>query len=394
VKAVQIEDGVYWVGAIDWALRDFHGYSTHRGTTYNSYLVIDDQVTLIDTVKAPFFGEMLERIGSVVNPKEIQNIITNHVELDHSGSLGKTVHLVPDARIYASKRAVEAIASYHGLEDLNVVKTGDTLSIGKRTLSFIESPMLHWPDNMMTYCGEDKILFSNDAFGQHLASAARFNDEVDRHILFQEAAKYYANILMPFSSLVEKKIGEIGELGLDIGIICPSHGVIWRDNPAQILRQYMDWAGGKSAGGFLVVYDTMWQSTEMLAEEIAETIAGRGGKVQLFKLQADDKSDIITEVLGAETIVIGSPTLNNKMLPSVAGFLNYLTGLRPPGKRFAVFGSYGWGGGGTREIIEELEKARLEVIKPPLDIKFRPGKDIQEKVEDFVGNLMKGGGAG
>ncbi len=390
MKAVEIKEGVYWVGAIDWGIRDFHGYTTYRGTSYNAYLIVDNEITLIDTVKAPFFQEMMERIRSVADPGDIKNIITNHVEMDHSGSLAKLAHVVPDARIYSSKRAEYGIASYHGIDELNLVGTGDSLSLGKRSLSFVEAPMLHWPDNMMAYCPEEKILFSNDAFGQHLASAYRFDDQVDRHVLFEEAAKYYANILMPFGSLIEKKIGEVTDLGLDIDIICPSHGIVWRDNPGQIIQQYLDWATGKDADKILVIYDTMWQSTEMLAREITEAIAERGGKVQLFKLRADDKSDIIKEVLGARTIIIGTPTLNNKMYPSVAEFLNYLTGLRPSGKKFAVFGSFGWGGGGTKEIIQELERANMEVIKPALDVKFRPGEDINEKIEEFVDNIMEG----
>jgi flavorubredoxin len=390
VKAVKIKEGVYWVGAIDWTVRDFHGYSTRRGTTYNSYLVIDDEITLIDTVKAPFYKEMLERIASVVDPKKITKIITNHVEMDHSGSLGNMAHRVPGAEIYTSGRAVEGIASYHGIEGLNIVKTGDTLSLGNRTLTFIETPMLHWPDNMVTYCPEEKILFSNDAFGEHLASAARFNDEVDQHVLFEEAAKYYANILMPFGSLIQKKVKEVLDLGIPIDIICPSHGVIWREEPEQIIQQYVGWATGNDCKTVLVVYDTMWQSTEMLAKRITETMAERGEEVQLFKLRSDDKSDIIKEVLGAKTVIIGSPTLNNKMYPSVAEFLNYLTGLRPEGKRFAVFGSHGWAGGATKEIKAELGKTKNEVVEAALDIKFRPGEDIQEEVDKFVDRVLGG----
>jgi len=387
LKAVEIKKGVYWVGAIDWGIRDFHGYTTLRGTTYNAYLIIDEETTLIDTVKAPFFQEMMERIRSVAEPGDIRNIVTNHVEMDHSGSLAKLVHVVPDARIYASRRAGEGIASYHGIEEITTVGTGDTLE----TLSFVEAPMLHWPDNMMAYCPEEKVLFSNDAFGQHLASAARFNDQVEEHALWEEAAKYYANILMPFGGLIEKKIGEVTDMGLDIEVICPSHGVVWRDGPSRIVQRYLDWAAGKDADKVLVVYDTMWQSTELLAREITEAVAERGVDVRLFKLRADDKSDIMREVLEAGTVIIGSPTLNNKMYPSVAEFLNYLTGLRPAGRRFAVFGSFGWGGGASREIIEVLEKAKLEVVKPPLDVKFRPGDDLREKVEEFVDMVLEGG---
>lgn len=390
MKAVKIAEDVYWVGAIDWTIRDFHGYSTNKGTTYNAYLIIDEDITLIDTVKAPFYKEMLERIRSVVDPKKITKIITNHIEMDHSGSLANMAHRVPDAEIYTNKRALEGLASYHGLEGLNVVKTGDTLSIGKRNLTFIETPMLHWPDNMVTYCPEEKILFSNDAFGEHLASAARFNDEVDQHVLYEEATKYYANILMPFGSLVQNKVKEVLDLGIPIDIICPSHGIIWRDNPEQIIQQYMGWATGDNCKKILVIYDTMWQSTEMMAKRITETIAERGEEVALFKLRSDDKSDIIKEVLEAKTIIIGSPTLNNKMYPSVAEFLNYMIGLRPEGKKFAVFGSHGWGGGATKEIIAELEKTKNEIIKDTLDVKFRPGEDIQEKVDEFVDMILGG----
>lgn len=388
---VELKEGIYWVGAIDWNLRDFHGYTTKRGTTYNAYLIVSDKIALVDTVKEGFFPEMLERITEIIDPKDIDYLVSNHVEMDHSGSIPEFLEVAPKATVYCTKRGHEGLQKHFNIDaEFNEVKTGDELSLGKKTLMFVEAPMLHWPDTMFTYVKEDKVLLPSDGFGQHLATGERFNDEVDQNILFEEAAKYYANILMPLGGLITKKLEELKDVPIDI--IGPSHGVIWRDNPAQIVEKYAKWASGEAKGKkALVIYDTMWHSTEKMALALTNELAGAGFDVRPYNLRSDDWSDIIKEVLDAKVLLIGSPTLNNKMFPTVAGFLNYLTGLRPQGKIAAAFGSYGWGGGAVKEINETL-KGTFDVIEPGVGAKYKPDKDALSKCKELVEEIVKRSG--
>ncbi|MFO8009937.1 MAG: FprA family A-type flavoprotein [Dehalococcoidia bacterium] len=374
MTTVQLTDRVYWVGAIDWNIRNFHGYSTHRGTTYNCFLIMDEKIALIDTVKEPFFGEMLGRIKELVDPKDIDYIISNHVEMDHSGSLPMMLQEAPKAELITTEKRGEAgLKKHFGFErQMIAVKEGSTLDLGKRQLTFVPTPMLHWPDSMVTYSPYDEILFSSDAFGQHLATSKRFDDEVDPAVVMQEAAKYYANILMLFGHLIPGAVKKLS--GLSIKIIAPDHGVIWRSDPAKIISAYSDWAEGKTARKALVIYDTMWHSTEKMANAIAEGLISEGVEVKSFDLTATDKSDIITNVLDAGALIIGSPTLNNGMFPTVAGFLCYLKGLKPKNKIGTAFGSYGWGGGATKAICQELELAGVELVDEPFTVNWVPEK--------------------
>lgn len=369
---VQLADGVYWVGVIDWNIRDFHGYTTRRGTTYNAYLIVDKKVALIDTVKAPFFPEMMRRIAAVTEPSSIDYVISNHVEMDHSGSLPMLLEHAAKAELITSERFGEAGLEkhFHLARPMTAVKEGSELDLGGRKLTFVPIPMLHWPDSMVTYSPQDELLFSSDAFGQHLATSQRFDDEVDSGVLMQEAAKYYANILLPFSNLIPGAVKKLG--GLDIKTIAPGHGVVWRADPARIVAAYADWGAGKVTKKALVIYDTMWGSTARMATAIAEAIAAEGVEVKLYSLTASDKSDIMTEVLDARAVLIGSPTLNNGMFPTVAEFLCYLKGLKPRGKLGAAFGSYGWGGGATTAVRQEMEQTGIEMVEPDLAVKWVP----------------------
>jgi len=368
---VQLADGACWVGAIDWNIRNFHGYSTHRGTTYNAYLIIDEKIALIDTVKAPFFGEMLGRINQLIDPAKIDYLVSNHVEMDHSGSLPQMLAAAPNAELITSAKFGEAgLKKHFGISKMTPVKEGDTIDLGKRQLTFVPIPMLHWPDSMVTYCSRDEILYSSDAFGQHLATSSRFDDEVDPAVVMQEASKYYANILMLFGHLIPGAVKKLG--GLSIKTIAPDHGIIWRSDPGKIVSAYADWAAGKTVDKALVIYDTMWHSTEKMALAIVEGLIDEGVEVKAYNLTAADKSDIIAEVLDAKALVIGSPTLNNGMFPKVAEFLCYLKGLKPKNKIGAVFGSYGWGGGAAKSITEELEQAGVPIIEDALTVKWVP----------------------
>jgi anaerobic nitric oxide reductase flavorubredoxin len=389
---VEIMKDIYWVGAVDWNARHFHGYTytTHRGTTYNSYLIMDEKVTLVDTVYAPFASEMIERIRDVVDPSKIEYIIANHVEPDHSSSIVEILKLAPNAKLYGTARCKQGLQKYYnGNWDFTVVKTGDEISLGRRKLRFIEAPMLHWPDSMFTYSESDELLMPNDAFGQHIASSFRYEDEVNEFELMEEAAKYYANILLPLSGLVTKKIEEIVKMGLKIRMIAPSHGVIWRKDPMKIVNAYMSWAKGESKKKVLIVYDTMWLSTEKMAKAILEGIRGEGIEAKLYRLPAADESDIFGELLVSKGLLLGSSTINNGVLPTLGAFLVDAKGLKPKGKVVAVFGSYGWAGGATKVLEDTLKEAGMEVVMPPLTVNWAPTAEELQKCLEFGRDFAK-----
>jgi flavorubredoxin len=389
MKAVEIKPDIYWVGAIDWAIRDFHGYIVPNGTTYNNYLILDDMVTLFDTVKHDFSHITVENIKSLVDPAKIRNIIINHIENDHSTSIAEIMHLAPNATIHITERGKKGLAKFYDLSrwDIKTVKTGDTLNIGKRNLLFIETPMLHWPDSMMTYVKEDKLLISQDAFGQHYASAARFDDEFLTCFSVSEledaVEDYYANILMPFGTLIKTKIAEIQKLGLEIDMIAPDHGIIWRKDPAKIINMYLDMANGKADLRVVIIYDTMWKSTEQMTVPIMQGIKDAGVDVQVIKLRATPISAAVKEFWQARGCLIGSPTLNNSMFPTIAEFLSYLKGLRPKNRIAGAFGSYGWGGGAVRDIYEELKKMGLETVEPGVQVIYKPSADEEQRCYEF-----------
>jgi len=383
---VKIKNNVHWVGKIDWELRKFHGneYSTHRGSTYNSYLIEEEKTALIDTVWAPFAKEYVSNLAGETDLKKIDFIVANHAEIDHSGALPELLKHIPDTPVYCTANGVKSLSGhYHGDWNFQVVKTGDRLSLGGKELIFVEAPMLHWPDSMFCYLTGENILFSNDAFGQHYASEYIFNDLVDQNELFTESLKYYANILTPFSSLVEKKIQEFLSLELPLDIICTSHGVIWRDNPAQIVERYLKWAKEYKENQITIVYDTMWNGTRVMAERIAEGI-GRSDpdiNVKLFNIAGSDKNDVVAEVFKSKAVVFGSPTINRGILTSMAGLLEEIKGLSFKGKKAAVFGSYGWSGESTHVLAEALQQAGFSVIDDGLKVLWNPS---EQSIEECV----------
>jgi len=389
---VKVLEKIYWVGAVDWNIRHFHGftYSTHRGTTYNAYLIIDKKIALVDTVQHPFAGEMIKRIKEVIDPSKIDYVIANHVESDHSGSIAEILKLAPNATVVGTANCQKGLEKhYFGNWKFQVVKTGDTLNLGERTLSFLEAPMLHWPDSMFTYIEKDALLLPNDAFGQHLATSKRFDDEVDQNILMEEATKYYANILWPFSTLVTRKIEEVQKLGLKIDMIAPSHGIIWRGDPMKIVKAYLKWAKGEAKKKALIVYDTMWESTEKMAKAMLEGISSEGVEVTLFRLPFSDNGDIIAELLETKGLLVGSATINNGVLPTLAPFLREMEGLRPRKKLAAAFGSYGWGGGATGTIEKALKGAGMELAAPAMTVKWVPDKDELQKCYEYGKEFAK-----
>ncbi|KCZ71784.1 putative flavoprotein [Candidatus Methanoperedens nitroreducens] len=390
---VELKDGVYWVGCVDWNIKHFHGHelSTHRGTTYNAYLIIDEKIALVDTVWGPFSHKLIENIEEIIDIRKIDYVIANHGETDHSGGLPELMKLIPDATVVVSERGKESIFKhYHSNWDFKVVNTGDAISLGENKLVFVKAQMLHWPDSMFTYLTGKNILLSNDAFGQHYASSGRFNDEVDDTEVYQEAIKYYANILTPFSDLVIKKIDELKSLNLPVDIIAPSHGIIWRKDPMQIVEKYYEWASGKNDDSVVIIYDTMWNGTEEMALAIAKGIEKEGLRFKMFHMGVCDRNDVITEVLRARGILIGSPTMNNGLLPSIKPILEDLKGLKFKNKSGAAFGSYGWSGENVKLIEENLGKARIKVLQEGIKFKWQPTKEELEKCVEFGRNFAKG----
>jgi len=383
---VRLAEGIFWVGAVDWNARNFHGYTytTHRGTTYNAYLILDEKNVLVDTVYKPFGEEMMGRIREVIDPSRIDYLIANHVETDHSGAIGYVARLAPKVRVLCTQRGKEGLQK-HYYKDWNfrVVKTGDELKLGNRTLQFLEAPMLHWPDSMFTYVKEEALLLPNDAFGQHLATTERFTDEVDEGILMEEATKYFANILTPFSDLIIKKIEEVQKLGIPIKTIGPSHGLIWRKDPEKIIQAYLRWSRGEAANRVVIAYDTMWGSTEKMAHAMLEGIKAAGVEGRLYKLSVSDRSDVIAQVLQAKGLLVGSSTINRDILPTVAPFIEDLKGLKPKAKIGAAFGSYGWSGEAAKTLEEKLKQAGVNVIQPALTLKWVPSPEELQACFEF-----------
>ncbi|HNX01104.1 MAG TPA: FprA family A-type flavoprotein [Candidatus Cloacimonadota bacterium] len=392
MKPVELKKGIYWVGGIDWDLREFHGYVTQRGSTYNAYLIIDEKITLIDTVKYYLFDEMLNRIKAIVDPSKIDYIISNHVEMDHSGSLPMIMEYCPNAKVFTSPNGEKGLRAHYRKDwDMQVVQTGDKISLGKRTIQFLLAPMVHWPDNMLSYCVEEKILFSNDAFGQHIASTQRFDDEFPINIAIEEAKKYYANIVMPYGKQVQKVLEAAAPL--DIEIIATSHGLMWRSHIPEIIEQYVHWSKNDANDKLaLIIYDTMWKSTAKMAYAIQDAFESQGITTIMYNLQKNHISDIMSMALTAKYICVGSPTLNSSILPTVAAFLAYMVGLAPKGRVGLAFGSYGWSGQSVDIVQESLSKCGFELMDQ-IKYKYIPSEDelkeITQKVQDNIKRIKE-----
>lgn len=384
----EIKKDVFWIGKVDWEIRKFHGdeYSTHRGTTYNSYLVKDKKTALIDTVWSPFSAEFVRNLDNQISLKNIDYIVAQHAEIDHSGGLAELMEHIPDTPVYCTNNGMKSFKGhFHKNWNFVPIKTGDKLNLGKKELIFIEAPMLHWPDSMFSYLTEENILFSNDAFGQHLASEMLYNDSVDQAELVQECIKYYANILTPFSGLVEKKIEEFKSLNVPLDMICPSHGVIWRDNPLQIVGKYLDWSKNYRENQITIVYDTMWNGTRNMAEAIAKGVRSVDDEVvvKLFNISHTDKNDVVTEVFKSKTLLVGSPTINRGILSAVAGFMEQIRGLKFKNKKAAAFGTYGWSGESVDMINQGLENAGFELLESGLKSTWNPDEKSLKECVDF-----------
>lgn len=372
--ATEIKKDIYWVGALDWNIRDFHGYSTYKGTTYNAYLIKDEKITLFDTVKKEFKNDLLHHIYQIIDPEKIDYLVINHVEMDHSGSLPLLIDRIKPEKIFCSPMGKKALLEHFHREDwpYEVVKSGDSISLGSRTVHFLETRMLHWPDSMFSYIPEDKLLISSDAFGQHWTTSERFDDEVDNHELMQHAAKYYANILLLFSPLVQKLLETVKEMGLEIDMIAPDHGLIWRKNPMQIIEAYDRWSRQELSKKAVIIYDTMWESTEKMAKAIYSGLMAEGICTRLVNVHHTHRSEVLTEILDAKALLFGSPTLNNGILPKVADVMTYMKGLRPRNRIGAAFGSFGWSGEAVGIMTRIMEEMQMDIIDPGVRIKNVP----------------------
>ncbi len=383
-----INDKITWVGKTDWELKKFHGdeFTTINGSSYNSYLIRDEKTVLIDTAWLPYDKEYVSKLEEEIDLNKIDAIIALHGEVDHSGALIELMNKIPETPIYCTANGVKSIkGQYHKDWNFIPVKTGDTLNLGENTITFIEAPMLHWPDTMFAYMDKEKVLFSSDGFGEHLASEYLYADEVDQDILYKEALKYYANILAPFSLMVTKKINEILAMNLEISMICPSHGLIWRKNPEKIIEKYLEWANNYKENQITIIYDTMWNDTRKMAENIARGIQNKDKNVtiKLMNTAKDDKTDVLTEVFKSKIVLVGSPTVNNGYLHSIAGILEMIRGMKLRTKKAAAFGSYGWSGEAVKLITEELKKAGLEIINDGIRVLWTPDENEEKRLQEY-----------
>lgn len=391
----QVKNNIYWVGKIDWELREFHGadYSIHNGSSQNAYLVQEEKTFLVDTVWEPHKNEFLDNLKKEIDLKDLDFIVINHGEVDHSGALPALLEEVPDLPIYCTQAAVKSLTGmYHHPEwNFNVVKTGDSIDIGNgKSLVFVEMKMLHWPDSMATYMTGDNVLFSNDAFGQHYAVEELFNDKADQCRMEAEALKYYANILTPYSSFAKRKLEEIGGMNLTFDIIAPSHGAIWRDNPVQIIEKYIAWADAYKEDQITVIYDTMWDGTKKIAHKLADRIREKSPDtvVKVFNISLYDKNDIITEVFKSKAIAVGSPTVGNALLSSVSGWLAFLHEMKFKEKKAGVFGCYGWSGEGNKKLRDALTDSGFEVVEEEVKSLFNPTPEIDGQIEALAESLV------
>ena len=376
MKPTKIAEGIYDVGVLDWNIRDFHGYSTYRGSSYNAFLIIDEKVALIDAVKAPFADQLLANIAEIIDPAKIDVVVSNHTEMDHTGALPRVMQRIgEETPLYCSKMGAKNLAAHFPQAwNYHPVAEGETLSLGKRSLTFIETRMIHWPDSMFTYVPEDHILFSSDGFGQHYAGFEKFDDQADTELMYQ-AKKYFANILLLYAPRILKLLEKVVAMGIPIDMICPDHGLIWRKDPGRIIDAYFRWSRQETEKKAVVIYDTMWKSTETMANAIAEGIASTDVAVKPIHIRSSHRSEIMTDVLDAAAVVVGSPTLNNQMFPTVADVLTYMKGLKPANKIGGAFGSYGWSGEAVKLVQAELEAMKFRMIDPAPRLQYVPDGD-------------------
>ena len=386
---LEIKKDIYWVGSVDWNIRDFHGFTVPRGVSYNAYFINGDEPTLIDTVKAGFGKELLHKIACITDPANVKNIIINHIEPDHSGSFEEVLKACPKAKIYASEIAKIGLERYYNFErDIIVVRSGDEITVSGKKMQFVEIPMAHWPDSMVSYLPEERMLFSSDAFGQFFASSERFDHELDTPP-YEAASVYYANIIMPFNHYVVKTVEALTKYDVKPEMILPDHGIIWTKHIPDIFERYVSWATGTCAKGALILYDTMWRSTEIMSEKLYDEITKRGVSVKKLKLRNTPLSEVVNAIMHSKVILIGSPTMNDTIFPSIGTLLAYIQGLNPgPNRLWGAFGSYGWGGGAVDHIIKFYKENQYEIVADPVEAKFRADQEDIDKLVELAESIV------
>ena len=387
-NAEKISENVYWVGAVDWHVREFHGYRTQRGTTYNAFLVIDDKITLIDTVKKEFAGEMLRRISTVIDPEKIDYIVSNHSEPDHSGALTETIAAVKPEKIFASSFGAKTLEAYYGIK-AEAVPNGSSVNLGKGNLTFVETRMLHWPDSMVSFYDRDGILFSQDAFGMHLAGSKLWADEYPADILDYEARKYFCNIINVQSGKVLALLESLPALNLPIKLVAPDHGPLIRKDFDKMLELYRDCAVQPPKNKAVVIYATMWHTTEMLARAFADGVRSTGMEVKLIDLAVSERSEVMTEVAMSGLVAFGAPTMNNNMFPAMMDILTYVRGLKPLNKTGFAFGSCGWSGEGAKQIAEQLNLMKFDQPLPFIQVKYKATEAELKSIFDAGAQLAE-----
>ncbi|MCV6599843.1 MAG: FprA family A-type flavoprotein [Alphaproteobacteria bacterium] len=389
MNTIEIKKDIHWVGARDWNIRNFHGYEVARGTSYNAYLIMDEKITLVDTVKEPFSNDLIDRVKSLVNLEDIDYLVCNHVEMDHSGAMPEVLKLAKNATVVTNMAASMGLKEHYNVADwkIQTVKSGDTLNIGKRNLTFVQTPMLHWPDSMVTYVAEDKLLLSNDGFGQHIATDKLFAKDNPIDIVYDEAKRYYANILYPFARQAGKALEALS--GLEIEMIAPSHGCVWQgEEVAKIISLYDSWAKAEYKNKAVVIYDSMWGSTEKLARFAVEELEEQGIGTILRDVKVNHISDLISDIIDAKYVLIGSPTLNNQIMPNIAAFLCYMKGLAPHNKIGFAFGSYGWAAGAIKDIEDVFNHLKWEVPVDKYCVKYIPNGNHKEEIKEKIRELV------
>jgi anaerobic nitric oxide reductase flavorubredoxin len=371
-QVVEIKKDIFWVGSVDWNIRDFHGFTVPKGVSYNAYFINGSEPTLIDTVKEGFGKELISKISQLVDPVEVVNIIVNHIEPDHSGSFEEILKVCPKAKIYASEVAKIGLEKYYNIDrEINIVRTGDEITVGGKRIQFVEIPMAHWPDSMVSYLPDEKVLFSSDAFGQFIATSERFDYELDPPP-YEAASVYYANIILPFNHYVVKTVEALTKYDVKPEMILPDHGIIWTKHIPDIFERYVSWATGSCAKGVLILYDTMWKSTEIMSEKLYDEIIKKGVDVKKMKLRNTPLSEVINAIMHSKVVLIGSPTMNDTIFPSIGTLLAYIQGLNPgPNRLWGAFGSYGWGGGAVDHIMRFYKENQYEIVAEPVEAKFR-----------------------
>ncbi len=385
-NVTELAKGVYWVGIRDWNRRLFDALiPLPIGTSYNSYLVIgSSKKALIDTARPGFEREFEEKIRKILDPAEIDYVIMNHAEPDHAGSIPHIMGINEKAKLITSVQGAKMAKTFYKVPDERIqpVRDQETISLGDKTLKFIEAPMLHWPETMFTYLQEDKILFPCDFFGSHSAGGM-YDDELDDLLVY--AQRYFGEIMMPFRSMGQKAMEKIKNL--EIKMIAPSHGPVHR-NPDRILNAYRKWVNGETKRKAIVVYVTMWRSTEKMIKSVVETLASEGIETAVYDLTVSDLGEIAKDLVDSKAIVLGAPTVLGGLHP-LAVYATYLTkALRPPLKFGLVLSSYGWGGGAVKQAQEILGSTKLDLVGA-VEINGPPSEDDIHKIIDLSTTLAK-----